>query len=60
MATYLSYVLADGSETKSYAEALKSGKSFIKRFREYNHFSNDITKEKPATSPDLIEDIFVL
>ena len=49
MYTFLTYVFDDGTEARTYSEALRSGKHFKRRYRQYiyenpiNPFKEDIT-----------------
>lgn len=53
MSTILSYVFEDGTEVRSYCEAERSGKPYIKRYREYKYWDS---LETPTITPSFVED----
>mgnify|MGYP001774707791 CR=1 FL=1 len=57
MHTFLTYILADGTEVSTYAKALASGQKFIKRFKSYEYPDSINPLIIPDRTPDYIEDI---
>ena len=60
MYTFLTYILADGTEVDTYSKALASGQKYKKRFKQYQYADNKNPLKKPDKEPDFIEDILVI
>lgn len=54
MATFLSYVLNDGTEVNTFCEAERSGKPYIKRYREFKYYEG--VSYPSGITPSFIED----